>query len=63
MRRLIHEASNHKIVLLTKIRTKKKLEQALELSKKNSDDEFEDVDKLEGKVKNSIKSHPKSVRT
>ena len=42
--------SKHKIILLTTRRTKKKLEQYLELSKKKANDAFEDVARLEGEV-------------
>ena len=41
LRRLIDELSKHKRILLTKRRTKGKLEQSLELSKKKVNDTFE----------------------
>ena len=58
MRRLIHEASNHKIVLLTTISTKQNLEQYLELSIKKADDAFECVVRIEGGVGSSINRQP-----
>ena len=50
MIRLIDEVSKHKMVLLSTRRIKEKLEQALELSKKKSNDTFEDVARIEGEV-------------
>ena len=38
------------MILLTKRRTNKKLERALELSKKKANDAFEDVARVEGEV-------------
>ena len=38
------------MILLTTRRTKEKLEQALDLSKKKANDAFEDVARLEGEV-------------
>ena len=50
MIRLIDEVSKHKMVLLSTRRIKEKLEQALELSKKKSNDTFEDVVRSKGEV-------------
>ena len=38
------------MVLLTTRRTKEKLERAFDISNKNANDAFEDVDRLEGEV-------------
>ena len=59
MRRLIDEVSKHRMILLTIIRTKKKLGKSLDISNKNSYDFFEDVARLEGKLGISSKSHPR----
>ena len=50
LRRLIYEVSKNKMILLTTRRTKEKLERALELSKKNTNDAFEGVARLEGEL-------------
>ena len=48
LRRLIDEVS---MILLTTRRTKEKLEQALDLSKKKTNDAFEDVARIEEEVR------------
>ena len=50
LRRLIDEVSEHKMILLTTSHTKEKLERALELLNKKSNDAYEDVDRLEREV-------------
>ena len=50
LRCLIDWVSKHKMILLTTRRTKEKLERAFDLSKKKSNDAFEDVARLEGEV-------------
>ena len=50
LRRLIDEVPKHKMLLLTTRLTKEKLEQALELSKKKSNNTFEYVARLEEEV-------------
>ena len=51
------------MILLNTRRTKEKLEQYLELSNKKANDAFEDMDRLEGRVRNSMKRNTKTGRT